>query len=440
MKSMNFRSATFWGRDTLFGGRVRAELRDVEFLNNQSVEATKRRLKLLEQHLNYVTSRVPYYKNLENASSLTDFPILNKEEIRSKQTRMLADNFDVSELHVATTSGSTGTPFKLYQDKRKRRRANAESMHLGSLAGYQIGAPLWYLKIWTERTSYSHLGAFARNMRQIDVSKFNEQDALNVLTEAHQQNKRISIIAHSSVLETMARALQHTKRDDVGSGKIAALIGQAEPLSEHAREILWERTGVFPVARYGMQELGLLGQQAPTNDKTYMLNLASHIVEVLEIDSDDRASVGEIGRVVVTDLFNKAQPLVRYDTGDLAVVGRNEPQTGFIESLETLEGRSRDRLYDVDDKPISPLVSYNFWWKFPGILQYQIIQQNRGQYVLKLHVNADFEHEVELVEELKKVVGHAACVGIEYGEENFRHASGKRQAIVSEYVPRNYQN
>src|SRR5699024_7137384 len=304
-------------------------------------------------------------------SNLCDFPVLNKNEIQSMASSMIADCAERSKLHVATTSGSTGTPFKVYQDHDKRKRADAELIYMGQLAGYAIGNPLWYFKLWTRRSSYSKPVAFARNMRPIDVSKFNETDALQILRKTRRAKQSISIIAHSSVLETMARALQRTNQDVIKPGTLDAIVGQAESLSQPAREILWEKTGVFPVGRYGMQELGILAQQGQRQEETYLLNLASYIVEVLKLDSDERASAGELGRVVVTDLFNKAQPLVRYDTGDLAVVAVFEEGTGYAESLERLEGRSRDQLYDVDDQPISPLITYNFWWKFSGIHQYR---------------------------------------------------------------------
>ena len=37
---------------------------------------------------------------------------------------------------------------------------------------------------------------------------------------------------------------------------------------------------------------------------------------VLKLDSDEPAEPGELGRIVVTDYYNKTFPMVRYDTGD----------------------------------------------------------------------------------------------------------------------------
>lgn len=432
---MNFRSAVFWTRDLILGGQIRAELRDVEFLNSRSAGAAQRRLDLLDEHLAYVTTKVPYYRDLRGADSLTDFPVLGKEDMRSHQSRMIARGLDTTKLHVASTSGSTGTPFRVYQDTQKRRRIDAEAIYFGRLAGYQIGNPLWHLKLWTGRNSRTRLSAFARNIYPVDVSAFNSREALLLLDQIRAQRGCSSIISYSSSLETIARALNDDDKGAVGSTKVASIVGQSEPLSSEAREILWRTFGVCPVARYGMEETGVLAQQRLSLEGSYEMNLASQIVEVLRLDDNSSASPGELGRVVVTDLFNKAQPMIRYDSGDLAVVGKVEAETGFADSLERLDGRSRERLYDVEDKPLAPMIAYKFWWKFPEILQYQIVQRGRAEYTLRVDVDENFNKEAELVREFRNQVGNNARIDIEYNASGFYHVSGKRKVIVAEYVP-----
>lgn len=49
------------------------------------------------------------------------------------------------------------------------------------------------------------------------------------------------------------------------------------------------------------------------------VNTQSLRVELLAPDSSDYVKPGEIGRVVITDLYNRSMPLIRYDTGDFAV-------------------------------------------------------------------------------------------------------------------------
>lgn len=432
---MNLRSAIFWGRDLLSGGSLRDELRDVEFLNSRIPEATTRRLELLQEQLDYVTSKVPYYRDRSGFGTLEDFPVLGKEEIRAKKSEMLAEGIDTSKVHVASTSGSTGTPFRIHHCPRKRKRINAEAIYFGKMAGYQVGYPLWHLKVWTKRNAYSRLGAFARNLRSVDVSTFSKDDVRALFDRICNENGNSSIIAYSSSLETIARTFQDEISFSKNQKKVHSIVGQSEPLSQEARKILRQALGIYPVGRYGLEETGILAQQQRTESATYSLNLASHLIEVLGMDDDERVAEGDLGRVVVTDLFNKAQPIIRYDTGDLAVAGSLEPGTGFVDSFVRLDGRSRERLYDVDDKPLAPMIAYNFWWKFPEIVQYQIVQRGRGDYILRIDVTTGFDRESELIEEFMNQVGYSARIEVQYGSSDYRHASGKQRAIVSEYFP-----
>lgn len=436
---MNIRSFVFWGRDFLSGSRIREELDDITLLNNRTVQATERRLRLLQDHLKYVTSNVPYYKGLNGRSTLSEFPVLSKEDMRAKQDRMVADGFDISKLHVASTSGSTGTPFRVYQDRGKRQRANAESIYFGQQAGYNVGVRLWYLKLWTARSSHSRIGRIARNIRPVDVSIFREAEARELFRKLRKQKGDSAIVAYSSSLEVLARFVRDHDQSLLGQCSVSAIVGQSEPLSQEARTFLWQGFGTYPVGRYGLEEVGLVAQQEPVRDASYRMNLASHIVEVLQQHSDQPAATGEVGRVVITDLFNMAQPIVRYDTGDLAIVGSYEAGTNFAETLARLDGRSSEQLYDENDLPISSLISYNFWWQFPELLQYQIVQRGRADYVLRLVVNDGFDREPELLNEFRKWVGASARIDVTYDDSTYQRPSGKRQAVVSEYNPGNHE-
>ena len=52
----------------------------------------------------------------------------------------------------------------------------------------------------------------------------------------------------------------------------------------------------------------------------FIINNASYHIKFLKLDSDENADIGELSRIVVTDLFNYATPMIRHDTGDLAIV------------------------------------------------------------------------------------------------------------------------
>jgi phenylacetate-CoA ligase len=62
----------------------------------------------------------------------------------------LSTDFDDSNRYEAVTSGSTGTPFKVFHDKNKKNRNSADTIYFAKRAGFSVGDKLIYLKIWSE--------------------------------------------------------------------------------------------------------------------------------------------------------------------------------------------------------------------------------------------------------------------------------------------------
>ena len=93
-----------------------------------------------------------------------------------------------------------------------------------------------------------------------------------------------------------------------------------------------------PVDLYGLTEIGYVAWQCELRDALHV-NAAAFLVEVLR---DKRpAAPGELGRVVVTDLRGRTVPLLRYDTGDLAVAAAGPCACGrSTQLLGRMEGRS----------------------------------------------------------------------------------------------------
>lgn len=48
------------------------------------------------------------------------------------------------------------------------------------------------------------------------------------------------------------------------------------------------------------------------------INSANYLAELLKIDSDEPAETGETDRVVGSDYYNLATPLLSYDSGERA--------------------------------------------------------------------------------------------------------------------------
>jgi phenylacetate-CoA ligase len=152
----------------------------------------------------------------------------------------------------------------------------------------------------------------------------------------------------------------------------------------------------------------------------------------LDLENDTPVKPGEFGRIVVTDLFNFAMPIIRYDTGDIAKLGVSK--NGAMQ-LEEIEGRKMDLIYDSQGNIISSFVIYTKFYKYYKLLkQYQFLQHGEKDYEIKLNLqDAVFEFENDLITDVKSDFGIDANITISYVDEIPALASGKRKKVINNF-------
>ena len=191
--------------------------------------------------------------------------------------------------------------------------------------------------------------------------------------------------------------------------------------------------GIPVLSRYSSEEIGLIAQQTFDSPESFKVNHASYYLEILEMDSNNHVEPGEFGRIVVTDIFNYAMPIIRYDTGDIARYKLNS--YGLME-FDQIEGRKMDLIYDTKGNIISSFVVYTKFYKYYSLLkQYQFIQQSANYYEVKLNIHSSpFDYETELIQAIKDDFGQDAIIKISYVDEIPPLSSGKRRKVVNNMI------
>ncbi len=381
----------------------------------------------LKKILFHAVKNVEFYKTYSDFRGLADFPVVNKAVIRNNGARMLARGFDPAKQYRVSTSGSTGTPFVVYHDAEKRRQAAADTMAFSEFAGYRFGTRLYYVRAWD---CVPVKGGWYSKLRNIVCVNNRENSAAyfqRFLEMLERDSSEKSVLIYASTLTELWR---YMKTNDVKTtAKVRVFITMSEALPDDVRRGIAERFGAPVVSRYSDCECGLIAQQLP-GESDYRVNEASFHVEVLKLDSDVPAALGELGRIVITDLYNFAMPMIRYDTGDLGVAEKR----GNALVLSRVEGRKTDCIYATNGEPISFYTFANSIRTFDEILQYQVIQNGARDYVLKLNLGgAAFPRERELAELLKSYLGADAILKIEYTDEIPVLASGKRRCLINNF-------
>lgn len=433
----NIRYSLFWLLDTLKGSPVKSHYNEIKsiFHTPYSESSIKKKDQRLSELLQYALETTSFYKKLQindKNIELCNFPVINKSIIKDDFDSFLSDEYvDKKEiLRKMSTSGSTGTPFFVYQDKKKVLRSKADLIFFYELGNYFVGDRLYFLRIWNQLNKKSKLDCWKENYVMSDTTNLSEDNILRFALSLEADKQEKVLIAYSSSLETITHHRNSFKGKDL---RVKSIIPGAEALSIQAKNELKEMFNCPVFMRYSNQENGILAQQIDDSDD-YYINEASYKIEFLKLEEDIDADENELARVVITDLFNFAMPIIRYDTGDLAKYCYLKDTKGNKKKIiKSIEGRKVDFIYNTSGDLLSPHIITNTMWKYSKYInQFQFIQDTEFGYIVKINNNSAFDDN-ELRLDLIQFLGDKANISIEYVNEIPQLASGKRKKIVNNW-------
>jgi phenylacetate-CoA ligase len=236
-----------------------------------------------------------------------------------------------------------------------------------------------------------------------------------------------------SMLEAFARHVAERGWD----GRRLALkviVTTSEVLTAPQRQLLRDTFGCPVQNEYGCGEVGPIAYECPAGS----LHLMDHL-HVELVDSRNRpVSAGETGEVAVTDLYNRAMPLVRYRLGDSAVAGAPCNCGRGLPVLQTVWGRSYDFVESPDGRRFH---GEFFMYLFEqmrqqgiGVRQFQVRQQAPDALSVAL-VCAEAPSEAQTAQIVNTVRDHLGPVRVQVTrvEAIARTRSGKTAVIVNEW-------
>ena len=416
----------------LQGAVVKKHCRDIKKLLEGGAAITEKlKLQKLNELLQHAVSSTTFYQQYKNNISLQSFPVINKNIIRENFEAFTSAAFSKEQQVPTVTSGSTGTPFKVLHHADKKKRNSADTMYFAQRAGYTIGDRLVYLKIWSANNKKTKLLGWMQNVMPVDVIAFNDNQVQALIKKMESDTSTFAFLGYSSALELVCRYLDKNTFHKIKT-KLSSAISMSETLNEYTKTTIEKYFGVPVYSRYSNLENGIIAQQVPGHYNRYLINTASYVVEIFKMDEDVLVNDGELGRIVVTDLYNYAMPLIRYDSGDTGILSPERDSAGNS-YLETVEGRKLDLLYATDGSLVSSYIVYKNMWQYTEIIQYQLIQYGAKNYLFKINMEGTFKREEKLVQEFKNYLGQDADFTVEYVDEIPLLDSGKRKKIANTY-------
>ena len=315
---------------------------------------------------------------LQSLADLQRVPIVTKDELRRADLFRLAPSAESIGVRLLASSGSTGSALRIFRDETSLWRITAFNtmLYYDWCHEHPLADVLYCVDMATDSIDFAladMLRTLAPEERLLPVTA-----APSELVAALDDFQPTYFSSYPSTLRSMAMELDRRGRV---CQRLKLAHVTSEMLDAHTRRLA---ARVFPNARvietYTSTEAGIMGYQCPQSNRW-------HLVEpqvIPEIVDDHGQPTDELGRLVVTDLTNRATPIIRYaGLGDLCRWDHRSCPCGTTNrSLAQLAGRVADLIVRPDGQTVSPYVVANALEELAGVYQYQITQRTVTEFTV----------------------------------------------------------
>jgi phenylacetate-CoA ligase len=377
--------------------------------------------------VHWAAERVPFYRErfaqagltpelLREPRDLLAVPPVTRREIAANfPDRVTAEGLDTSTWRLASTSGTTSQRMMVIQDFAKRDAVRAAAVHSFTFSGLRLGSrsveippDICTLQCGVNRALEPSLAAFLRSrswrdwkdpetwstmrglferqvvFRQITLSSFAENgttqpdDVLADYVRRIRQARPVLVKGLPTYLLALARYLRQTQQPIEGLREVRPM-GAA--LAPTASRIIAQAFGCPVVEDYGSAELGSIACEcAPGRG----LHLFSDLFFIEFVRDGAWVRPGETGRILVTDMTNRAMPLIRYDLGDVGHTlpgpcscGRNTPRF-------RVTGRVQDAIVSPSGIIRTEHEIADFLYAESDVLWFQLIERSDDRFDLRV--------------------------------------------------------
>ncbi len=374
-----------------YGYLFKKRIKFIKDLNNYSTN----NLKLLENELLVSHIKNAYYKSsfykelydsygvnmnqIQTNEDIKELPIITKQLIKDKVDDIYVGNRLLK--HSAFTSGTTGTPLKIYYSLNCVINEACYNEVFRNNAGHYFGDKVLSLRGSLEGNKMEHFDKF-NNVLYLSSYHIKRENAKWYYDKIKCFNPK-TILAYPSSLEALSNILNENKLEI----NIPITFTSSESLYPHQQEKIEKtlKTKIFD--RYGNAERTISLIQNLNKGEYHFPRLYS-FNEFINKD-----------KVITTNLINKEFPLIRYEVNDLF-----DYKNGVVTKIG---GRIDDSIITEDGRIIGSAAMSLAFKKAPNVLMAQILQPSKRKIIVNVVGNEYFsdQNSLFLKKEIKQRIG-----------------------------------
>lgn len=352
--------------------------------------ARRRLVKTVE----HAKARCPHYREafahvdvqgLARDGDLRRLPLLDKATLRDHGPRLLTDGVDPSRLAERSSSGSSGVPTRTLFDPLRELPRRLQELRMLFAHGFRLTDRQLVFDHPGHQSKDAFLPQRLGLWRRVPYP-FQVPTADGVAWLAQERFEVLHGVLSS--LRLLAWAVK--QRGGLGYAP-RMLVAKGELVDEATRALCESAFGAPLVDCYATEEVGIIAWQAPGSR---MKNVDADLVHVEIVGPDgEPLPPGEVGEVVVSNLYQRAMPILRYRTGDLGALDPERERRGAVPALRSLTGRALDCVISPDGEAHHPFAVLGALEDEPGLIAYRVEQVARDALDVFVQPAPDLDEE-----------------------------------------------
>ncbi len=268
-----------------------------------------------------------------------ELPILTRADLRDQRPAMQSSFIPPGHgrTGIAKTSGSTGVPITYSISGNAFAVAKQFWHRFYHLHG--IGADI----VQAEHKVYLP-GGKRMSVDHIEHRNAQTGKTVHFINRNLENERKLALLANTktSCLVDATNHIEVLARANLRRAQPVALrwvVGLGMGITNAQRQLFRQSFGALALSPYSSTEGNLMAFQCAKVIQNFHINSELLFHEILDHDNNPCAP-GQVGRFIITPLFNAAQPLIRYDTGDLVRAGTECACGSGLPVLAEIAGRS----------------------------------------------------------------------------------------------------
>jgi phenylacetate-CoA ligase len=303
---------------------------------------------------------------------LADFskiPILKKEFAKENKDLFVNSKYTKNAI-LFRTSGSTGVPFEILVHPKQWIVEQGVVWRHWKWGGYNFRDPLAMVRSFVppnEQTLWRT--SKISNFTYFSPFHLNDENMAKYLDRMI--SKKIVVLrGYPSSLATLS---EFVLRSGHAIPNIKLVLTASEVLTEADRELIEKAFGAKVSNHYGLAEQIVMMGDCEKHEGLHNYDEYGYL-ELLDTE------ISNIKRVIGTNLHNLTTPLIRYDTGDLAVVADIPCSCGrTLLTVKNIIGRKDLMIKTVEGFEIPTTNFYTLMEHYQEIQRWQIVQRSLNE-------------------------------------------------------------